>query len=264
MVEVERMKAIVAEDVTFAYDTKTVLSDVNFEIEKGEFVAITGANGSGKTTLLRLITGILKPIKGKILVFGVDTNDRERVQKYIGLMPQKEHISSNFPLSVKDVVLMGLSARKGVERKLSREDIELAKENLRLVGLESLWDRRFNELSGGQRQRVLLARALAVKPEILLLDEPFNGVDVPSQNRIIDLIYELTRDGLTAIMVVHNINPLLHKIDKAMLLRNRMIAFGKPEEVFTSKYLFEAYGAEIPLISCEEGCRHPIYGDVHG
>ena len=261
----EFKNGIVAKDVEFAYNEHPVLVDVTFEIDKGEFVAITGPNGSGKTTLLKLILGILKPQKGEIRVLGYSTEEREKIMNLAGFMPQKEHISTNFPILVKDVVMLGLGAKKGITKAVKKADEDEGIAAIKAVGLkEEIWSRKFSELSGGQQQRVLLARALAVKPKVLLLDEPFNGVDIPSQNKIVELISELRKKGVTVLLVVHNVNPLLHEIDRIMLLNRKIVAFGKPHEVFTEKNLIETYGASIPIIYCEEGFAHPVYSDIHG
>jgi ABC-type Mn2+/Zn2+ transport system ATPase subunit len=260
---VVKEEGIIAENLFFRYSNFPVLSNISFEIKKGEFVAITGPNGSGKTTLLKLILGILQPESGKITIYGHDSSEREQIQAITGFMPQREHISSGFPILVRDVMMMGISARKRL-KKLSEEDEEIAIKALEAVGMnEEFLNRKFDRLSGGQKQRVLFARAIAVEPEILLLDEPFNGVDIPSQNRMLDTVMELRRKGKTVIIVVHNINPLLHHIDKLMLLRNRLIACGRIEEVLTEQNLRKAYGASIPIIYCEEGFGHPVYGDTH-
>lgn len=258
------MKSIIVKDVEFSYNGEKILENISFSVDKGEFVAIMGPNGSGKTTLLKLILGLLKPKSGKIEVFNLNPwENREKIQNYIGFMPQKEHISSKFPILVKDVVLLGRAARKRFS-KLTKEDEKRAKEALKAVGLEDYWLKRFNELSGGQQQRVLLARALAVEPKILLLDEPFNGVDIPSQDKIVELMDELAKRGVTIIMVVHNVNPLLHHIHKIVLLNRKLIAFGSPFEVLTAEKMIETYGSSIPIIVCEEGYAHPLFGDTHG
>ncbi|RLI72225.1 metal ABC transporter ATP-binding protein [Archaeoglobales archaeon] len=258
------MKSIVVENVEFSYNGEKVLKDVSFSVKEGEFVAVMGPNGSGKTTLLKLILGLLKPKKGKIEVFNLNPwENKEKIQNYIGFMPQKEHISSKFPILVKDVVLLGRAARKKYSM-LTREDEEIAKEALEAVGLEKYWFKKFNELSGGQQQRVLLARALAVEPKILLLDEPFSGVDIPSQDKIVELMDKLAKRGVTVLMVVHNVNPLLHHIHKIVLLNKRLVAFGSPFEVLTAEKMIETYGSSIPIIVCEEGYAHPLFGDTHG
>lgn len=249
---------ITAENVHFSFKEK-VLEDINFEIDEGEFVAILGPNGAGKTTLLKLIMGLLRPDEGVIRVFGYDpARKREKIVNLIGYLPQREAISLDLPLTVRQVLSIPFKA-KGIKIKEERLIKALSK-----VGLQNKLDSSFSELSGGQQQRVLLARALIREPKLLLLDEPFNGVDVPSQEKIVDLLNELIKRGTTVIVVVHNINLILHHITKVMLLNRRIIAFGEPNDVFTEENIVKVYGSSIPLVICEEGYAHPLYGDHHG
>lgn len=258
-------EAVVFRGVEFSYTKQSILADLNFEISEGEFVAITGPNGAGKTTLLKLILGVLQPQRGEIRVLGYNAKERDRIMGLTGFMPQKEHISMGFPILVRDVVMLGIAARKGITKPITKAVEEAGMNALKAVGLdEEIWKRKFAELSGGQQQRVLLARALSLNPKILLLDEPFNGVDIPTQKKIVELISGLRKKGVTILLVVHDVNPLLHEIDEIMLLNRRIIAFGKPDEVFTEGNLIAAYGASIPIIYCEEGFAHPAYGDIHG
>lgn len=257
------MSAVDVERVYFSYGEDEALIDVSFIAEEGEFVAVMGPNGSGKSTLMKLLLGLLKPMKGKISVFGVNpSEEKEKAQHSIGYMPQRESISKKIPIEVKDVVLMGLTAKKRRLDFLSREDIETAKKALESVGLLHLWNKKFSELSGGQQQRVMFARALAVHPKLLILDEPFNGVDIPSRNKILEVIN--SRENLTTIMVVHNVNPILHFIDKVLLLNKKAVAFGSPKEVLTTENLMETYGASVQVVECKEGYCHPLLGDTHG
>ncbi|MCD6299352.1 MAG: ATP-binding cassette domain-containing protein, partial [Thermoplasmata archaeon] len=152
------MNAVEVENVCFSYGAEDALSGITFGAEEGEFVAVMGPNGSGKSTLMKLILGLLKPTRGKISVFGVDpATERERAQQYIGYMPQRENIAKKIPIEVKDVVLMGLTAKKKRLSFLSRRDVADAREALESVGLTHLWNKKFSELSGGQQQRVMFA-----------------------------------------------------------------------------------------------------------
>jgi len=252
------MKVVVFHDVSFSYDKK-VLEDLNFEIDGGEFTAILGPNGAGKTTLLKLILGLLKPEKGWIKVLGYDSfKERHKFIDLIGYLPQREEIVSELPLTVSQVVKLPLLSRgkKASDKKILKV--------LSMVGLEGEVTERFSELSGGQQQRVLLARALVNDPDILLLDEPFNGVDIPSQEKIVEVLSDLTSKGKTVITVLHNINPVLHEVGRVILLNRKVIATGKPNDVFTEENVIKAYGSSIPLVICEEGYTHPLYGDQHG
>lgn len=251
------MKAVIFQNVSFSY-TKRVLEDISFEIERGEFVAVLGPNGAGKTTLIKLILGMLKPEKGRIKVLGYDSLERDRFIDLIGYLPQREVIAAELPLKVSQVVRLPLLS-KG--KNVGENEVLNA---LSVVGMESEADKNFNELSGGQQQRVLLARAILGNPELLLLDEPFNGVDVPSQEKIVRVLGDLTSEGKTVLAVVHNINPILHEVDRIILLNRKVIATGKSSDVFTEENVVKAYGSSIPLVICKDGYLHPLYGDQHG
>ncbi len=243
------MKAVVVRDLEFSYNDKEVLKDVNFEIDRGEFLTVIGPNGAGKTTLVKILIGYLKPVRGEVLIFGHNPKEnRKKVLEFVGYLPQREHFT-DMPILVRDVM-------KLANRSKSEEEL---KKLLELVGMEMYWNERFNELSMGQQQRVLIARALINDPKLLILDEPFNGVDLPSQGRIIELLNDLKRRGITVIAVLHNVNPLLHYVDKILLLNRRVVAFGKPEEVLTHENVLEAYGISVQFVICEDGYAHPFY-----
>ncbi len=251
------MKVVVFENVSFSYDKK-VLENVSFEIDSGEFVAILGPNGAGKTTLINLIMGLLEPETGRVEVLGYDSRERSKFIDLIGYLPQRENIVEDIPLSVFQVVKLPLVAKgKSVNEKEVYRVLEM-------VDMLDEADRLFSELSGGQQQRVLLARAIIHDPELILLDEPFNGVDIPSQEKIVEILHDLSENGKTVVVVVHNINPVLHEVSRVMLLNRKLVAVGKPNEVFTEENLVKAYGSSIPLVICEEGYAHPLYGDYHG
>jgi ABC-type Mn2+/Zn2+ transport system ATPase subunit len=258
---------VVIDKLSYNYNHELkVIEDFKFEMKKGEITAIMGPNGSGKTTLIKLMMGLLTPYKGNISIFGHSpAADKLRVQKYMGYMPQREHVSSKVPLRVRDVVLMGRLARGGAFKLVSGTDIKAAKEAMEFVDMSEFWDNPFYELSGGQQQRVLFARALAVEPKILLLDEPFSAMDVPSQNKIIDILRDLADNYSISIgIITHDVNNILHQIDKVLLMNHKVIGFGKPEDVLVKNNLLTAYGAMIKIIVCEEGVCHPLVGDLHG
>ncbi len=236
------MYAVEMSHVTVSYGSHIALDDISFRIEEGTFLAIMGPNGAGKTTLLKTILGMAPLIRGNVRVLGYDAyKDSIKVRNLIGYVPQKESIDATIPVLVKDVVLMGRFSHIGLFRKPSKLDYNKAQEALRLVGLEDLWDEPFVHLSGGQQQRVLIARALARDPKILLLDEPFAQVDFPSQESIARLLYELKEEGITIIIVIHDIDIVLKYIDQIMLLNKKLIAFGTPNEILKSEILSRAY-----------------------
>ncbi len=246
---------IEVKNVSYAYNGNIALQNVTFS-SKDEFVAVMGPNGSGKTTLIKLIMGLLESEKGEIKVFG---REAKEARNLIGYMPQKDTIARHFPIRVKDIVLMGTTKR----RFYTKEDIEKAKKSLEEVGLPHLWNERFSSLSQGQQQRVMFARALAKEPKLLILDEPFSAVDLPSRDKMIDILNEKRREGMEIIIVVHNINPILHEIDKVLLLNKKAIAFGSPREVLNQETLKKAYGTDIQIVVCKEGYCHPLIGDEH-
>jgi len=256
-----------AKDLTFCFRNPRVcaLDNISFEIPKGSFVAVLGPNGSGKTTLLKHILGLLKPDSGTVEVNGIiPWQNPQEVQNKIGYVPQQEEINTRLPLRVREVVLQGFTIRSGRHPSASDSRQRLLSV-LEMVGLEELSSRPFNALSGGQQQRALIARALAVDPAILLLDEPFSAVDVSAQLEISELMREIShKNNVTIVAVVHNINQLVHYLDSVMLLNKKLIAYGPPDEVLLPEILKEAYGVDVPVVICEDGYRHPIMEDTHG
>ncbi|MEM3796113.1 MAG: metal ABC transporter ATP-binding protein, partial [Archaeoglobaceae archaeon] len=184
--------AIKAKNLSYSYGKTVALENLSFEIEEGEMIAVLGPNGAGKTTLLKCVLGLLKA-KGMISVLGKDPRKDKKLLKLISYVPQKSSLSTDLPLKVSEVL------------KMACEEIDL--EILKQLELEGKLELLFRDLSGGFQQRVLIARALMKKPKILLLDEPFNGVDVVSQKKIVEVLKE---SAATTLVVVHNINPVLH------------------------------------------------------
>ena len=249
-------KVIEAKNIQFSYNGNLALKNVTFSIGK-EFMVIMGPNGSGKTTLVKIIMGLLKPDRGEIKVFGMPP---EKAREKIGYMPQKENIARHFPIRVGDVVLMGITKK----RFFGREEIKKARDALEEVGLLELWNKPFSKLSGGQQQRVIFARAIAKDPSLIIMDEPFNGVDLPSREKIMDALIRRIKRGIAVIAVLHNINPVLHHVNKVLILNKEMIAFGEPKEVLVEPVLQRAYGGSVSIVICKEGFCHPLIGDTHG
>jgi ABC-type Mn2+/Zn2+ transport system ATPase subunit len=189
--------------VSFGYENRPVLEHVDLDLGRGEFVALLGPNGAGKTTLLRGIVGLIPVLSGTI-DYGFD-----RGTSPLGYVPQRDRLDPTFPLTVREVVLMGTYARLPALRWAGRAQRRMAAECLEQVGLGALAEERFASLSGGQTQRVLIARALAAKPRLLLLDEPTAGVDAEATKAIMDVVHRMNRDeGLTVLLVTHQIRLL--------------------------------------------------------
>lgn len=191
--------------VSFAYERESVLSELNLAIRKRDFAGLIGANGAGKTTLLRLIVGLLPASSGEIRLFGTPV-ERFRDWDRIGYVPQKNIINPQFPASVTDVVLSGLYTRQRWLKRVKKTDVQKAIEALQALGIEHLASRRIGELSGGQQQRVFLARAIINSPDLLILDEPFTGVDEETQRSFFQILKHMHQHHhMTIVMVSHDI-----------------------------------------------------------
>jgi len=221
-------------DARFGYGGLTVLEAVTLTIERGEFVALLGPNGAGKTTLLRGVLGLV-PVLGGDVRWGFD-----RRRHPPGYVPQREHLDDIFPLTAAEVVLMGTYARLSPLRPVGRREHARALDCLDQVGLADLERRPFWALSGGQKQRVLIARALAVEPEIMLLDEPTAGVDPAAEDAIIAVINELHAGGLTVVLVSHQLRRAHAAIDTVIWVDGGRAAKGSADEI-----LGEAQRAEF-------------------
>ena len=241
----------------FGYSSIPVLHDVTLDLDGPQFVTIIGPNGVGKSTLIHCINKILKPRGGTVMINDVDVSEMKLkdVAKTVGYVPYTS--TDTFPLSVVDTVLMGHSPHTGWRPKES--DLEIVYNILKMLGIDHLADRPFNELSAGQHQKVMLARGLAQDPEILLLDEPTSNLDIRHQLEVTSILRELSRNkDLLVIMISHDINISAKFSDKVILLKDGTIyAAGTPEEVVTSENIREAYGVDSQVVS-DEGRPHVI------
>ncbi|HDI10903.1 MAG TPA: metal ABC transporter ATP-binding protein [Candidatus Acetothermia bacterium] len=229
-------------DVWVQYRQRPVLEGVSLEVRRGEFLTIVGPNGAGKTTLIKVILGLVRPSRGEVLVFGKPPWTLGPERSRIGYVPQLENTDPNFPVKALDVVLMGRYGKLGLVRRPGKEDLEAALAAMERVGVRELAHEPLGHLSGGQRQRVFLARALATDPELLLLDEPTTGVDVQASESFYELLRRLQRQGVTIVMVSHDIGVVSRYVDKVACLNRRVVVHGKPEEVSASEALAEMYG----------------------
>jgi manganese/iron transport system ATP-binding protein len=236
--------------VTVRYNGgEPALEDVSFQLAGGERVAIVGPNGAGKSTLLKVVAGILNPSAGMVEVYGHTAEGHI----CIGYVPQRTDVDWSFPVTVADVVMMGRVARMGLFRQPRREDWRLVHESLAQVGMTDLADRQIGELSGGQQQRVFIARALAQEAELLLMDEPLTGLDVPSQEAIFSILDLLRARGMTVLVSTHDLHLAAERFDRLMLLRGRLVGFGTAQEVLTPANLRLAYGTHMTVLETPEG-----------
>ena len=225
-------------DVSLGYDGRPVLEHVSFAIEHGEFAALLGPNGAGKTTLFRGMLGLISVLAGRI-EYGF--NRRATPPGYV---PQKESLDPIFPLTAHEVVLMGAAARVPPLWPVGRRPRRLAEESLSRVGLSSVAEQPFWALSGGQKQRVLIARALAVEPQLLLLDEPTAGVDPSAEAAIIDVIMRLNRDiGLTVVIVSHHLRMVREVVQSVIWVEDGEVTKGTTTEILSAERLADAFGA---------------------
>jgi len=232
-------------DITVAYHTKPVLWNVDLDIPAGCLVGIVGPNGAGKSTLLKAILGLVPLSSGWVKLFG-ETGARPR--KRIAYVPQRESVDWDFPARVIDVALMGRYGRLGWFRRPRREDRRIAHEALAKLGIADLADRQINRLSGGQQQRTFLSRALAQDADVYLMDEPFAGVDAPTEKAILALLRELRDAGRTVVCVHHDLQTVPEYFDRAVLLNLRLVAEGPVDEAFTPANLQNAFGGRQPIL----------------
>jgi len=229
------------QNVHFRYGSTTVLLEINLEIIKGDFLAIIGPNGSGKTTLIKLILGTLRPNKGRIKIFEQDIKHFSGWSK-LGYVPQKaNHVDPFFPISVQEVVAMGLLSSKKFPRFISKSDEKNIDRALDLVAMKKFKTKRIGELSGGQQQRILIARAIANKPSLLFLDEPTTGVDANTQSYFYDMLDNLNRiQKITIILITHDIGVVNKYITKIACLNQKLVFHGNHEE-FCRSSVVEAF-----------------------
>jgi ABC-type Mn2+/Zn2+ transport system ATPase subunit len=224
---------------TLGYGQRVVLSDLTFEIPPGDFLGLVGPNGAGKTTILRAILGSLEPMSGT-----VTTAPGLR----FGYVPQRDSVDYGFPLKVCDVVIMGRYDRIGVGRRPSKDDRQLAINALEHVGIADLADRQLGALSGGQKQRTLIARALVGEPNILVLDEPTNGMDLVSTTQILSLVRELhERDSITVLMVSHALNEVANYVERIALTLEGSFRIGNVDEIMNEHVLSGMYGIPVEV-----------------
>lgn len=227
------MPQLLCENLSLGYNTHTVVENLNFSVNTGDYLCIVGENGSGKSTLMKTILGLLKPLSGKI------TTGDGLLPDEIGYLPQQTEVQRDFPASVNEIVLSGCQSRCGKRPFYNREEKALALENIRKMGIENLRKKCYRELSGGQQQRVLLARALCATQKMLLLDEPVSGLDPIVTKEMYALIEELHKDGITIIMISHDIEAA-KKYASHILHIGKNIFFGTKEEYIARKMDEEA------------------------
>ncbi|MEJ5224285.1 MAG: metal ABC transporter ATP-binding protein [Anaerolineales bacterium] len=233
------------EDITVSYGEKTILRNVSFQVPHGARVAVVGPNGAGKSTLFKALVGLLPLQSGRIFIHGEPLGAHRDCVAYV---PQREEVDWRFPVTVRDVVTMGRYNQIGWLRRASRIDQQIVEQALDALGIASLANQPIGSLSGGQQQRVFLARALAQQPHILLMDEPFTGVDAVTQGATLRLLDVLRDQGVTAIISTHDLNLAAGHFDHLLLLNRRVIGYGHPQQVLTQDNLARAFGSSLLVL----------------
>ena len=236
--------AVAVRNLTVSYEGKPVLRSITLEVKPGQSVGIVGPNGAGKSTLLKAILGLIRTDTGTVEVFGEPI---ALARQRVAYVPQTEAVDWDFPVTARDVVLMGRCGRWGWLGRPNRADREAALHALDQVGMSDFADRHIRRLSGGQQKRVFLARALCQGAEVLLLDEPFAGVDAATERAIFTLINALAQTGRSLLVVNHDLS-VLDRFDTLLLLNQRVIAYGPTREVGTDDNLKLTYGGRLSVL----------------
>jgi ABC-type Mn2+/Zn2+ transport system ATPase subunit len=236
-------------DLCVRYDNLPALENISFELHGGEYIAVVGPNGAGKSTLFKAIAGVLSPTSGRVSLGGSEPGGHI----CIAYLPQRSDVDWRFPAAIKDVVMMGRVGKMGLFRNPRPEDWEHVLNCLARVNLEGLADRRISELSGGQQQRMFIAQALAQEAELVLMDEPLAGLDVPSQDEFFHVLQGLREQSVTLLVATHDLGMASAHFEKTMLLSNTLLGFGTAAEVFTEDHLKAAYGNHLHIIETESG-----------
>ena len=230
------------ESISIGYGEKIIMRDLSFQVPHGARVAVVGPNGAGKSTLFKALVGILPLQSGQIFIHGEALGAHKDCVAYV---PQREDVDWRFPVTVSDVVMMGRFSQIGWWSNPSKRDKEIVRKSIEQMGIADLTDLSIGQLSGGQQQRAFLARALAQEPHILLMDEPFTGVDATTQEATFGLLDHLRKKQVTTIISTHDLNLAASRFDLVLLINHRLIAFGAPRQVFTKENLASAFGNSL-------------------
>ena len=246
-------KVLEIKNLSFTYGTSEILSDISFQVEKGDYIALAGPNGAGKTTLIKAILGLVKKSAGNIKIFGNNFENFNDWQK-IGYLPQRVNaFNPLFPATVKEVVGLGLLSKKNYPKKITKKDEEKVKEMLSLMGIADLEDTPVAELSGGQQQRVFLARALASEPELLILDEPSTALDPQTRQHFFELVEKLNKEkGVTIILITHDTSQVGNYANKLLYLDRKVIFYGPFGEFCQAKNMEKYFGHFAQHIICHQ------------
>lgn len=233
------------QNVAVAIGSRIVLQGIDFAVPHGARLAVVGPNGAGKSTLFKALVGLLPLASGHIFIHGQPLGSHKDCVAYV---PQREEVDLRFPVTVRDVVGMGRFGKLGWLRSPGAEDKRVVTDCLRQMDILNLADRSIQDLSGGQQQRAFLARALAQQPHILLMDEPFNGVDFSTQQTTLQLLEELQQQQVTVMVSTHDLNLARERFDLVLMINRELVAFGMPDEVFTTENIRKAFATQVMVL----------------
>ena len=240
------MSAVISvKDLSVSYERKRVLTNIFLEVEPGHIYGILGPNGAGKSTLFKSILGLIDINTGTILIEGKPLRQQRKRMVYV---PQKDEVDWQFPATVMDIVLQGRYPHKGIFQRLSKHDHRMAEQALEDLDISNLRNRQIGELSGGQQQRVFLARALCQGADIFLLDEPLVGVDVTTEEKIVQILQGLAHAGKTLMVIHHDLSSVEAYFDRVILLNQRLIAVGETKLEFTTDNIQQTYQAQLSIL----------------
>lgn len=247
-------KLLNVKNISFAYQDKNIFEDISFSIDKGDVLTILGSNGTGKTTLIKCLNGLNKINNGDIYIRdqNIDTLSYREVSKFMGYIPQSH--DATFPFTVFDVVVMGRAPYLSLNNLPKEKDSGIALKSLKTLGIEHLKDKEYTNLSGGERQLVFLARVITQQPDVLLLDEPTSHLDFGNQVRLLEILGELAKAGLSVIMSSHFPDHTFLSSNKVAIMKDgSFIDFGTPNEVVTEENLKKVYNLDVKLLDLDDG-----------
>ncbi len=247
-------------NVTVTYGNRNAIENISFQIPHGARVAVVGPNGAGKSTLFKALVGLQPLTAGSIYIHGAPLGHHIDCVAYV---PQREEVDLRFPVTVRDVVMMGRYGRLGLLQRPGKVDNEIVHQSLSQMDISNLADRSIGDLSGGQLQRAFLARALAQQPHILLMDEPFTGVDVSTQETTLRLLDDLRTQDVTIMVSTHDLNLARERFDQVILLNRHLVAYGSPAEVFITEHISAAFHTHMLMLDGALVVDQCCGGDEH-
>ena len=239
------MKTIEIKGLSVSYDRKMALTNIYLNIQKDSIYGVLGANGAGKSTLFKAILGLIEVNTGQVMIEGDIIKNKRKEVVYV---PQKSDLDWQFPATVYDVVLMGRYPHKRFFQRMNQHDKDLAMQALEDMGIANLKDRQIGELSGGQQQRVFIARALCQEANVFLLDEPFVGIDITTEEKIITQLKKLSKEGKTILVIHHDLSTVREYFDKVILLNQRLVAIGDTSTTFVDENIAKAFGGQLNIL----------------